>query len=571
MSHTKPQRVRVYRYGLLAPTTNHELVRDQLHKAHRYRNRLIEIERDHRDRVRDIQGSHPTVEPLRAQLDDLGDQIADAKAAGDPARRKALQKERKQVREAFKSAKQALRADAQVSVAIHGLNEATKRVYWQARAECGVYWGTYLLVEQSHEASRRGKTDPRFVRWDGTGQLGVQLQGGLPVQKLLTHSQLRIVPVHDRAGRDRFAELHLRVGSEGRGPIWAVWPLRIHRAIPHDAVIKKAQVTLRREGTRERWQVEITVEEGDALVKTGAKAIAIDLGWRSLDELRAARWVDSEGTAGEITVPARVVTGLKKAASLRSIRDRYVDVLRFVLGEQFRLLPPPAPLAEEIQYLSQWKAPRRFVRLCRIWSEHRYDGDDYGFSLIDAWRRRDRHLYDWEAAQRRRSLGRRNQVYADFAAWIGRNYDHVILEQFDLRTWARHWKSEQKSDQYARANRVVTAPSLVRSAIERTWCSTGFVLHDMDAAYTTRDCHVCGSRETWDQAKELFHTCSSCDVRWDQDDNAAKNLLDRWRESGGAERRGRERLRVSAGRWARRKQHRSQTASEDGGITSGPA
>jgi hypothetical protein len=45
---------------------------------------------------------------------------------------------------------------------------------------------------------------------------------------------------------------------------------------------------------------------------------------------------------------------------------------------------------------------------------------------------------------------------------------------------------------------------------------------------TTKECQACGSIEEWDQGKVLHHTCSKCGLRWDQDDNAAQNLLSRY-------------------------------------------
>src|SRR5882724_4703737 len=46
-------------------------------------------------------------------------------------------------------------------------------------------------------------------------------------------------------------------------------------------------------------------------------------------------------------------------------------------------------------------------------------------------------------------------------------------------------------------------------------------------ADTTRECHRCGQLCEWDQAADLTHTCEHCGATWDQDDNAALNLLAR--------------------------------------------
>ena len=60
-----------------------------------------------------------------------------------------------------------------------------------ARAHCGVYWGTYLLVEAAHDASREmplydgvEPNDPRFSKWNGEGRIGVQVQQGADANDL---------------------------------------------------------------------------------------------------------------------------------------------------------------------------------------------------------------------------------------------------------------------------------------------------------------------------------------------------------------------------------------------------
>jgi hypothetical protein len=50
----KMSKIRVYQYGLKAPTQNADLVREQMILAHRYRNTLTEIERGRRSAIRDF-------------------------------------------------------------------------------------------------------------------------------------------------------------------------------------------------------------------------------------------------------------------------------------------------------------------------------------------------------------------------------------------------------------------------------------------------------------------------------------------------------------------------------------
>ncbi|MDP2949729.1 MAG: zinc ribbon domain-containing protein, partial [Chloroflexota bacterium] len=45
------------------------------------------------------------------------------------------------------------------------------------------------------------------------------------------------------------------------------------------------------------------------------------------------------------------------------------------------------------------------------------------------------------------------------------------------------------------------------------------------AQYTTQECSYCANREQFDARKEVRHRCSRCGGEWDQDENAARNLL----------------------------------------------
>jgi transposase len=46
----------------------------------------------------------------------------------------------------------------------------------------------------------------------------------------------------------------------------------------------------------------------------------------------------------------------------------------------------------------------------------------------------------------------------------------------------------------------------------------------LEESGTTKRCHACGSMEEFDR-RELTHTCSTCSLLWDQDYNAAMNML----------------------------------------------
>lgn len=182
---------KVLRYGLLAPTEGTDLVWSQLRLAHKYRNKLVEI---------------------------------------DIVRRDAVTK---------------ANSDAEQEAAQEAANEARKA----ARAASGVYWGTYLQVEEFVKkacANTPPHKNPRFLRWTGEGLLAVQVQKG--------KSSKGLFQIHDgfdnrkgrRAGQRK--ELWLRVGAEKTKPVWAKFPLILHR--PIEGEVTWIKVTVRREGTR---------------------------------------------------------------------------------------------------------------------------------------------------------------------------------------------------------------------------------------------------------------------------------------------------------------------------------
>jgi len=53
-------------------------------------------------------------------------------------------------------------------------------------------WGSYLLVEAAVDSAKQHPEEPRFRRWDGTGRVGVQLQGGLSVDDVLAGIDTRL-------------------------------------------------------------------------------------------------------------------------------------------------------------------------------------------------------------------------------------------------------------------------------------------------------------------------------------------------------------------------------------------
>jgi len=562
---------RVYKYGLLRPAENADLVCDQIWRAHRYRNDLIQIERGRRDAMRAAMSGYDDIRALevsvRAAADEARALAAAIKEARKAARGRAETADMRArlrtarstaaaMRRELRGRRRELRDDPALIARSTAINACALALQKSARAHCGVYWGTYLLVEQAQDAARKAPlydgaepNDPRFVRWDGEGSVGVQLQGGAPAESIIGDGDTRIQiapaelgglasPVRAERRRAARTTLRLRIGSEGRAPIWAEWPMIMHRPLPHGSTVKRAVVSRRMVGRRDVWSVEITVTMPVAWQHEpcGSGAVAIDVGWRLIDgELRVAVARGSDGADHELRIGPELLSALTYHEHLRAIRCRNFDAAKAALLESLPSLNRPQWLTEATSHLHQWRSERRLSRLANTWRERRFGGDTVAYDALEAWRYHDQHLWDWEAHQQPKAVRRRRELYRRWAAKLARQYDVAVVEDFDLRAFAtRPALEDDTEDETApRKQRVLAAVSVLRGAIENAMLARGGSMVYGYCADSTRECWKCGHTEAFDAAANLVRSCPCCGTLCDQDENAARVLLARWRERPG--------------------------------------
>ena len=541
---------RVYKYGLLPPTTNAELVSQQMISAHRYYNDLISIERSRREAVRAILSAHSTVEPLELEAARIALELEAARAearasrqetgsklAAAPLRAKvrALADTIKAARAELRTAKKALHDDVIIGTAIEQANEAAKSAAKHARASCGCYWGTYLIIEQAIDAARKSKMDPRFKRWTGDAAVGVQIQGGVIWGDVLacedTRIQIDTTPAPCGKGKPR-PILRVRVGSDVRSPIWAEWPIILHRDVPIGGTLKAARVSKRLLAGKPKWTVELTLSlpAEHRTEDHGRGAVAVDIGWRRTGEnLRVAYIEDDQRSGAELLLPGGVESRMKKVEDLRSIRDQNLDVLRPLLAASLRANTIPEWLREATSSLHQWKSPARFAALAWKWKTARFDGDSEMLDLLESWRKQDKHLWTWEANQRQRTLARRKNEYRVIGAKLARRYQTLVIEQFNLSEMQRSPDegSEKTEVTQAKYQQRLAACFELRIALVQAFAARGGVVVEIPAAYTSRTCHECGA--ILEIGSAVDHVCPRCLTAWDRDANACRNLLQRYR------------------------------------------
>jgi hypothetical protein len=548
MSNEKPVNC-VYRYGLLRPVEMEATVRQQMRAAHHHANTLTEIERGRRAAVREALEADPAFSAA------LGAWRAAVTASEAAYRDHAITEDLTSVRAAEREARDAFfesltTTQAVVRDRIDVIKEYALELGRSARKYCRVWWGSYLLTEKAANASSRDlplyddgqPNDPRFKRWTGDGRVGLHVQGGVLTTNQVHAPNLDVYfeerpapagcdPDSARSQRRKYVNLVLRVGTRGRDPIWAKFPMVMHRPLP-DGKVTWVYVVLRHIGPIEEWYACITVNTDRASAQPescGTGDVAIDIGWRAKDDgsVRVAIWKDRHGNTGEVVVPASIRDEFSQCDALRGRREDNFNMARVDLSIALDTLAVPAWLTEATRTLSHWRSHDRLLELAKAWRTQRFDGDLEAFSQVWAWRKQELHLWSWEASQRTKAKRHITDIYDTTAAKLARTYGRLVLEDFDMTDVAR--RPERATDESfrqtaARANRQAVGVSIFRLAVTHAFRSRGGVVGKHNPAYTTQTCHAC--RHVAPVGLGIDHTCPACGATRDQDVNAAENLLD---------------------------------------------
>jgi len=550
---SKPSKV--YAYGATIRKADLPQAVDVLRTAHRYRNKLVELEHRRREAVDDLcRELSPTLRAVEAAYEAADEAakaaVSDARALRAKSRKRKIPAElsaRIKAAKALKSARykerKALRADLFNSDDFQERQkviEADHKARWKAaRAACGLHFGTYLAVEEARGRDRSGPP-PVFRRFGHSGRIAVQIQGGGSLSDACAEGngkipyQLQIDgPLPGTSGKRRDARI--RIGSdEQRKPIWLPFIVTLHRPIPEDGVIKRAWLMGKKHGTHIKWELQLVIAREEWPVADDCATegmIAVDVGWRLRPngDIRVATWrsdVDGED-GGELCIPREYVDRLRKCEDLQSIRDKHLDAILPKMSAYRKDCASRATKGDEAaqafcdrsDHVWQWRSPARLAGLILWWRDHRVPGDEAVFDEAEAWRQQDKHLYDWQGHQRKSWQRWRKNLYRNFAADLSRRGASVVIE--DVR-WTDLMHDDDENDKsFSRVAQRTAAVGMLCDILRQRFRS----VIECDPRWTTRDCHACGQRDDWDQITDLRHTCSNCGADWDQDENACWNLL----------------------------------------------
>lgn len=603
----------VFKYGLGAPTENVELVYDQIFKGHQTYNDYLAVVRAHRSKLREIYARHAdpsleeTLRKTASEKKAAETALKDARVLACNKRVPRLIQERlNKAKAAHKAAKGARKehnervkiiTEAERDDISEVCNDGKRAVY----AKSGAYTGTQLLIRDAITAAssaplyKSGEAnDPKFKPWKHEGRIGIYSSQKISVEKLFQDGNwVRVTPMVEQAWLEhkhgepsakgegkRFRSrttFRIRIGSDEKlKPIWATFPMVMHRPLPVNGQISWVSVHLEKVGPREVWSVCFTVDTTDCQQHPESateNAVAIDLGWREMREtpededydIRIASWIGEDGATGEFRLPKQYVRSIKWERELNSTRKTNFNVMLATLVEWARGRELPEWLrqstmsgkarkageetpssAQAVARIAKWKALGKLAALTLRWAKNRFEGDEAIFGHrpdkgadgkpvkgtaagLEGWRYNDYHLWHWEASQRRNSRNQRKELYRLFALELASKYRTLVIEDFNITDVAETaelgTRKEIDRNDKAQSNRQLASPSELRGCCIQAFAKRGGRVVKVDPAYTSRTCHKCGRVEYI--GSDLTHTCA-CGETWDRDDNARRNILGLW-------------------------------------------
>lgn len=433
-------------------------------------------------------------------------------------------------RAGLKAAKEAVGEQAKAELSENkqaraALQKASRQEF---TGEHDLFWATSNDIHQRRfpaavERAYSSGGELRFHRFDGTGTLTAQLQhqAGDPqaTPQLLANgggkwrNVLQLSPWRDPGerprGSERFGRLRLRIGGK-HDPVITELPVIIHRWLPADANVKEVKLSRRRIAGHYRLYAAIVFEVPDAQPKHDGAVVDVDFRWahEEVTGLRVARiasdrpdgWLPEppEGIAPFITkgdwheawLPNTWKATWERGEAIRKDRDDNLNRAKLLLADELRgnaalvsalaeeaageaalreaqgLRPRPAICAENVM---KWRSAGRmaaFTIRLRDAPELRATAPVLTDAL-EAWRKRDRHLWEFEAHERDQLVAWRNDVYAKIAAWLADASCLIGIRDLPVAKLRR--RPEENEDSYqgrgGRGNLQLAAPSTLKAAI----------------------------------------------------------------------------------------------------------
>lgn len=418
------------------------------------------------------------------------------------------------------------------------------------RKNSGLFWSNYNRVMDSYDAAKKNcmKTGRkvRLSDWSREdGVLTVQIQrtksglGASPAELMdgtMSMFQIGYVPKGvenlTRNKRKKGCRTMMEMRIDAAGHMLRI-PIFFHRPLPQECRVKNVQLSWRKNGERIRGQLCLNISMGKQIKSNESKkACGIDLGWRKNNNaLLVATAHDTSGNIERLELDSRFLGGMDQVDRLKGYVDDIVLEIFEKTSKNIEKLPDT--ISDILKRYNEEKGHKNLnnISMKKIADVIRFYlvggmASELPLYLIDLYKRY-RHLKDWMDNLRRKLILRRRETYRIFAKKIAETYSRIGIEDMDLSEMARV-KSRITGDNElhidARRQRVIACVHSLRAEIEHQAVKRGSEIV-YATKYTTMRCVSCGEITSQADRAIKIWTCEKCGSSWDQDINAAKNLM----------------------------------------------
>ena len=436
-------------------------------------------------------------------------------------------------------------ACVQVSAELRFIEEERRRHVKLARQQSGLWWCNYNAVVKSYETARRSVRASNGVLKKKQAQgmrLTNQIQGGATPAELFeaSNSQVSIAPMHReawshpcRGERRRLQQTKVRAtifvrNGERRN---VTWPMVMHRPLPPNCLVKNVIVTKRTVSDKVKWEIIffcLRPKCVQAVERSSAKMSAVEFGWRRMpDGIRIATMLDTSGAGKIYILPSAIVEGFKFADEIASRRRRIdEEAVAWIASLDFRSAPEGMAGLLGARQAPGGLRRNQLMSLALVWREHAAWHPEE-FVKIEAWRRESKRLKIWEVNQRRRVIGRRNQLYQEFSRDICSRSEAVVLGRLNIRSMIEKDSANLQGEFFPRKShkyRIIVAPSTFLHWIEVAFQKFGKPIYYYNDNLRLR-CQSCGSSVFASRAGEMVQVCGKCGHKNDCGLSSCANML----------------------------------------------
>ncbi|MCJ2057071.1 transposase [Methylobacterium sp. J-048] len=525
------KQVVIRQYGLLDPLDWDSDCDDEIDRSTKLWNSLVDIHEEFTQKYYDLILKDERLKTAKANYEKLQEERASVVAVS--AAKKQLAVTQKEVSKRMASE-------------LRDLELARREAVKVARQNSGLWWGNYnplvRAFENARSAAVRGGHTMRRRAPGGNSRITNTLQGGADVEHLFdgSLSQVMIRPPSGRAWsaesrgeRRRLQRTRLTATvfvQSGERRI-VTWPMVMHRPIPDDCRVKEVIITRRRVGERWKWATSFIctrTAEPAAPVPVGAKAIAVDIGWRRVPEgLRVATVASADGLPRFIVLQRDLIDSFAFADELRErVRTSARVGLELLQATDATLFDQPYQdllIALQQRQEGRFAALKEFSRGSFFTAQSR----DVLGAEITAWRMGYTKLATWLSNHQRKVVARRIHQYQNAAIEILEGASTIIINDVKFGEIARRSPPSDDGGFFPkRVNyyRVVAAPSEFVRCLKLQAAKRGIPFAKTEAQSPV-GCPECGSTSRRSRADAMPQICEACGTSFDQDVATCRSLL----------------------------------------------